>query len=133
MYAALPAEDKNLSAQFSRVMLNMEQATNWDVQTMDNLRHYFGNILKPYIEKQAGLTPRELLHAYDILAVANMMTERFKVRTQEAWPPRPYFGLTRVCSGWSRLVHTGCRGLGFRPGKFPAALVPKPGQIMRFP
>ncbi|WP_428078154.1 hypothetical protein [Candidatus Avelusimicrobium alvi] len=107
MYAALPAEDKNLSAQFSRVMLNMEQATNWDVQTMDNLRHYFGNILKPYIEKQAGLTPRELLHAYDILAVANMMTERFKVRTQRGLATAPIFLLNESLQRVSRLVHTG--------------------------
>ena len=58
---------------FSRVMLNMEQATNWDVQTMDNLRHYFGNILKPYIEKQARpLCVRTLKRSVIILATARI-------------------------------------------------------------
>lgn len=107
MYAALPAADKNLSAQFSRVMLNLEKDTDWDVQTVENLQHYFGDILKPYIAKQDKLSPREFLQAYDILAVAAMMTERFKVRTQRGQSTALVFLLNESLQRVSRSVHAG--------------------------
>lgn len=107
MYAALPAEDKNLSTQFARVMLNLEKVTDWDVQTVENLQRYFGALLKRYIEKQDKLSAREFLQAYDILAVASMMSERFKVRTQRGQSTAPVFLLNESLQRVSRSLDAG--------------------------
>lgn len=107
MYAALPAEDKNLSAQLARVMRNLEKETDWDVQTVENLHHYFGDLLKRYIEKQDKLSPREFLRAYDVLAVAAMVSERFKVREQRGQSTAPVFLLNESLQRVSRSLHAG--------------------------
>lgn len=91
LYDALPVEEKDLSAQLSRVMEYIGTQTGWNKDLLDNLEAYFAGIMKPYLAKQNALTPREFLEAYDILAVAAEMGVRYQRRLERGMSCAPQF------------------------------------------
>lgn len=83
LYANLPAEQKDLNAQLKRVMEEVRVQTGWDDETIANLERYFAGVLKPMISHMDKLTAVEFLQAYDVLAVAGEMGERFLHRVEK--------------------------------------------------
>lgn len=90
-YAALPAEQKDLRAQLSRVMIDVQEKTGWDDETMALMEDYFAGVMRPMISRQDKLTPLEFLQAYDVLAVAAEMGERYHHRVAKGAATLPEF------------------------------------------
>lgn len=91
VYDALPAEEKDLSAQLSRVMEYVGAQTGWNKEMLENLEAYFAGVMRPYLAKQKALTPREFLEAYDVLAVAAEMGRRYQRRMAAGMSCAPQF------------------------------------------
>lgn len=91
LYDALPAEDKDLSAQLSRVLADVAQTTGWNKEIMDSLEVYFKQVMKTFIGKQDNLTMTEFLLAYDSLAVAGEIGGRYRNRMKEGASSMPHF------------------------------------------
>lgn len=91
LYDALPAEEKDLSAQLSRVMDYVGTKTGWNKEMLEDLEAYFSGVMKPYIAKQNALTAREFLEAYDVLAVAAEVGARYQSRAARGMSVAPQF------------------------------------------
>ncbi len=93
-YAALPAEQKDLRAQLSRVMKHVQVQTGWNDEMISSLEQYFAGVMRPMIAKQKPLTAREFLQAYDVLAVAAEMGPRYHHRLAKGASSLPHFIIT---------------------------------------
>jgi len=94
LYAALPAEQKDLSAQLSRVMQSVQAQTGWDDETVAALEQYFAGVMRSMITKQDKLTACEFLQAYDVLAVAAELPARYRSRMAKGASSLPQFLMT---------------------------------------
>ncbi|MDD7578115.1 MAG: hypothetical protein PUK24_01015 [Elusimicrobia bacterium] len=91
LYDALPAEDKDLSAQLSRVLTDVAQTTGWNEEVMGSLEVYFQQVMKTFLNKQGNLTMTEFLQAYDVLAVASEVGGRYLHRMEGGASSLPLF------------------------------------------
>ncbi len=83
IYAALPAEEKDLSAQLSRVIAYIRQETGMPEAQVVELEVYFSGVLRPMIARQENLTSLQFLQAYDVLAVAAELPGRYVNRVKK--------------------------------------------------
>lgn len=83
MYAALPAEEKDLTAQLSRVMEYVRRQTGMPKEELAELDAYFSGVLRPMIHQQDKLTSLQFLQAYDVLAVAAELGDRYLNRVKK--------------------------------------------------
>lgn len=91
LYSDLPAEDRDLSAQLSRVLANVAQTTGWSEEIMGSLDIYFKQVMNTVIGKQDNLTMTEFLQAYDVLAVASELGGRYLNRMEAGSSSLPHF------------------------------------------
>ncbi len=78
LYDALPAEDKDLSAQLSRVLADVAKTTGWNEEVMGSLDVYFKQVTA-------------FLQAYDVLAVASEVGGRYLHRMETGASSMPHF------------------------------------------
>ncbi|MDO5764612.1 MAG: hypothetical protein Q4P84_02775 [Elusimicrobiales bacterium] len=91
LYDALPAEDKDLSAQLSRILADVAQTTGWNEEVMGSLEVYFKQVMKTFLNKKGDLTMTEFLQAYDVLAVASEVGGRYLHRMEGGASSMPHF------------------------------------------
>lgn len=90
-YEALPQEQKDLRAQLSRVMSYVQEETGWSDETVSAMEEYFAGVMRPVLENQETPTPLEFLQAYDVLAVAAEMGQRYQHRVAKGAATLPEF------------------------------------------
>lgn len=90
-YDALSAEEKDLSAQLSRVLSDVAQTTGWNQEVMGIWEVYFKQVMKYFISRQNSLTMTEFLQAYDVLSVAAEIGGRYRARLQNGASSMPHF------------------------------------------